>query len=224
MSWTEIDKNNTNVFPDAPSFDYKRFYKFTRKYGYTHYSGPPVITDLETFLLTSNDSPRKVEQKFPPYCTNAIFLNGPRRPVLLICQPLMPVEDVIDDLKKWNSDEIYDVKVYDEGQCWYDTDAENICSIIIALNMMNFRDARKIIERIIGVRGKNPKEEFTEDEIRTMLKPFRRIEGMKADSSATISELVKLINKQLDTGQVSKIPFRKMREIIDEPKNYDRNI
>ena len=224
MSWTEIDKNDTDVFPDAPSFDYKRFYKFAKKYGYTHYSGPPTITNLETFLLTKNDSLRKYERGLPPHYANAVFLNGPRRPVLLICQPLMPVEDVVDDLKKWNSDEIYDVKVYDESQCWYDADAENICSIIISLNMINFRDARKIIERIIGVRGKDPKEEFTEDEIRAMLKPFHRIEGMKADSSATMSELVRQINRQLDTGQVSKIPFRKMREIIDEPKNYDRNI
>jgi len=224
MSWIELDKRMLDIFPDAPSFDYKRFYVFAKKYGYSHYSEPPVRTNLETFLYTKKDEKMKAERGFPPHYSNAIFLSGRRRPVLLIYQPLISAEDIIDDLNGWDTDDIYDVNVYDGGQCWYDTEAKNICNVIISLKMINFRDARKTIERIVGVRGKAPKEEFSEDEIRDMLKPLRRIEGLKVEHSTTVSELIKQIYKQLDSGQVSKTPFKKIREIIDEPKNYDRNV
>ena len=222
MGWTEINKEDMNAFPDASSFDYKRFYKFAKKYGYTHYSGPPTRTNLETFLLTKKDEEFKAERGLPPHYANAVFLSGSKRHTLLICQPFMLSGNVMDDLEEWNNNGIYDVRIYDEGQCWYATDAKDICSIMITLNMINFRDALKTIGRIIGLHGKPPKEEFSEDEIRNMLKPLNMIEGMKADQRKIVSDLIKQIDRQLESGQISTTPFKKMREIIDEPKSYER--
>ena len=224
MSWTEISKKETDMFPEAPNFDYKRFHKFVKKYGYTHYSGPPTVTDMETFMLTKTDEKWKKERGLPPHYSNAVFLSGQRRPTLLVYQPFMHMEDVLDDLSGWNVGNNYEVHVYDEGQTWYDTEAKNICSITVTLAMINFRDALKIIGKIIGINGKPPKEQFTEDEIREMIRPFRRIEGMKPAQSKTISDLLAQIERQLETEQVSMTPFKKMREIIDDPKSYDRNI
>ena len=221
MGWKTIDRNDSNVF-DSPSFDYGRYYKFIKKYGYTQYSGPPMNTDLETFLLTKSDEKRKNERGLPPYYSNAVFLSGPKRLTLLVYQPYMRMGDIMEDLEGWNAGGLYDVKIYNERQSWYDTGAERICNILITLHTINFRDALKIIGYIIGIHGRPPKDKFTEDEIRNMLKPFCRIEGMKIESNERVSELIRTIDRQLESGEVSTAPFKKMREIIDDPKNYER--
>lgn len=225
MGWKEINKKDDNAFPENPNFDYKTFYKFAKKYGFTHYSEGPKHVSMEDYMQTKSDDGRSsLDKGFPPHYENTIFLKGPRRHVLLAGQPYLYKDEVEADLNAWNVEGTYDVKVYDKNQGWYDPTQDRICIFLIILKTVNYKEAIKMIDQIIGSPGKPPKHPLGAADIEMRLDRIKRIEGMNVRSRGSVIAAVETAKAQMNAGELSAPLLRSIQKIIMDPANYDKEL